>query len=443
MRRTLIATVLGAAVFISQTSCGRTSERSIMNATDTETVHLPDSFKEMQTVCFGRFLMEIPQDADVVYGRQEVEGELEFYDNGETALDDFLAKQLEKLERDRYLITSRKEYFPRYGEVTSGPAPGQRTIFGTTDYATYSITSYIPISPHLFVLDFPSSIDTGADIAAMDRVIKHLRPRSVNEIPKEVGVCLNGAFVSVDPEFENISFGVRLHDHPDVHFSVATIKHREHLPASSMIEERIRQAQDSASPTELLWHQRIKHLRRGVKVLGEWRGEEVAARLPSQEGIGESHQFMYVSLGELNNPYKPHIDIELVSGVKKNARGSVKPSLSDQQMLLLWDTLLNSIRVRPTVPVESKPVPKAPLGAAHVTGRTCPQTGWWVCDEPGVIAEARRKLIREGELMPRTTVKLERSSWEKLKGRPEQTQRATVWTLEKYAHDRDLDQNGV
>lgn len=350
MRPTIVAAILGAGLLASQSAISQKPNGVMASSANINTAKLPKSLQQMRTVCFGRFLIDVPHDAQVVFGRQDADVPVEYIDNGEVAAELLINNQLAKLEEKRYLIQSRKDDLPRYGTTMAGALPGQRIVFGSRDYDTYSITSFIPKTPHLFVLEFLSTDNFAADMAVMDRVAKHLRLRPADEIPKEPGLCIEGGFVALEAEYENFSMGVRLRDHPDVHFSLTTIMHREYLPSSSMIEERIRQAESMATSSELLWHKRIKYLRRGRKTLGIWRGEEVAARLPSQTGMTESHQFAFVSLGQLNNPYQPHIDIELVSGVKKNARGSVKPSLSDSQMLLLWDALINSIRVRPTRP---------------------------------------------------------------------------------------------
>jgi hypothetical protein len=52
-----------------------------------------------------------------------------------------------------------------------------------------------------------------------------------------------------------------------------------------------------------------------------------------------------------------------------------------------------------------------------------------------VITAARRIFVREGETMPRTTVKLSRSAWEKLKGSPELASSGAVWKLTAYGDD--------
>ncbi|WP_247392546.1 DUF3274 domain-containing protein [Ralstonia pseudosolanacearum] len=64
-----------------------------------------------------------------------------------------------------------------------------------------------------------------------------------------------------------------------------------------------------------------------------------------------------------------------------------------------------------------------------VTGYTCPQTGWWQCNEAGAIASERRQFIREGQIMPKVAVAGEPSLWQRVKGERPVWNTITVWTL--------------
>ncbi|MEQ6352848.1 effector protein Tle3 domain-containing protein [Ralstonia pseudosolanacearum] len=67
-----------------------------------------------------------------------------------------------------------------------------------------------------------------------------------------------------------------------------------------------------------------------------------------------------------------------------------------------------------------------------VTGYTCPQTGWWQCNEAGAIASERRQFIREGQIMPKVAVAGTPSLWQRIKGERPVWNAATVWTLKSY-----------
>lgn len=71
------------------------------------------------------------------------------------------------------------------------------------------------------------------------------------------------------------------------------------------------------------------------------------ARKPPQDGQEESYEFAFLSQGEPKNPYLPVLDIKLHSGVVNNRIGQVKPRISDEKAIELWDKLTQSIRKRP------------------------------------------------------------------------------------------------
>lgn len=386
---------------------------------------------EFKPICFGRFIVEVPPSQEIAYGRMEFDAEIEFLPDMAASLPGLFKNEIEKIESERYLLGTSKEEFPRYGEVIEGPLPGQRTIL-STNQAFYETTSFVPKDQHLFVISSGAGPDENTSIPLVNKVAAILRTREQDDIPAEPGFCLNGGFIPETTNFENIEIGFRFKDFPDVHLSITTRKNQNYLNEGSTIEELMASAAEDATPAHRLWLARIDFLRRGKRTLAGWQGEEVLARLPSQENATSSHRFKFKSLGAKNDAMLPLIDIELVSGVKGNQRGAVPPSLSDDQMLALWDKLTSSIRPRPTEMPTTAHVKNVKLGAALMTGRLCPQTGWWECNDPGVLPEARRQLIKEGDKMPHVAVNTERTLWNKLAGAPSVASRAALWELASY-----------
>jgi hypothetical protein len=72
------------------------------------------------------------------------------------------------------------------------------------------------------------------------------------------------------------------------------------------------------------------------------------------------------------------------------------------------------------------------LGELATTGRTCPQTGYWQCSEPGLVEGGQSKLIRQGDMMPRAVLRGAPSLWQKMSGSAPLQQVATVWKLIAY-----------
>jgi hypothetical protein len=108
-----------------------------------------------------------------------------------------------------------------------------------------------------------------------------------------------------DTPYEGIEIGLRLHDHPDVHFSITIMKNRDFLQKSDLAKD-IANGQKEAVEKEP----------------GAWTSHLKVLRLRKRE-------------------------MTLDTRVKGNMSTAQKPSLSDEEALTRWDSLLNSIRVRP------------------------------------------------------------------------------------------------
>ena len=214
-------------------------------------------------------------------------------------------------------------------------------------------------------------------------------------------------------------------------------KNQEQLVESNALEPRLKQAEkDARAAGAGDWYSRVKFFRRGDREINGWHGFEVLARKPAQAGGSGNHQFAFLSLGELKNPLKPELDVQLDTGVHGNDTAATPPSLTDEEAVALWDKLTSSIRVRPTggaVRTSDATPPKAPLGELAATGHACPQTGWWLSVEQcRPVQGGRRQFFRTGERMPHAVLLGERSVWQKLKGEHPNYTIATVWKLVDY-----------
>ncbi len=67
--------------------------------------------------------------------------------------------------------------------------------------------------------------------------------------------------------------------------------------------------------------------------------------LPTDAGY-KVHKFRWESRYELNDPFKPVIVVQLSTGRGKDK--DVRPTISEQEAVELFDAVVNSIRLRPT-----------------------------------------------------------------------------------------------
>lgn len=379
-----------------------------------------------KTVCFSHFVMEVPATATLVYGPAAVDWPISYLPGEAGKLQNHVAAKLVEVEKRREYLEKGSAFLnsdSAFGKVINGSIPGQKLAFGSADQATYSIYSFIPIGEDLFIQSANSAISKDAEVEILNSVASNLRLRAEDEIPSEPGTCIDGGFVALKPEFEQVTLGIRLKEFPDVHFSINVVKNQKYLAESSNLETRLLRAEAEGGS----WYSRIKFFRRGPRQLGDWKGFEALALKPAQANEMEAHGFHFISLGEPNASLRPRLDLQLDTGASGHRTGAVRPSLSNEEAVALWDKLTASIRVRPSGGKKSgsDETPRGPLPGMASTGDLCPQTGWWQCLKGG-----QRLHVTQGEFMPFAVLNDKASLWQKLTGNQATQTRASIWKLD-------------
>lgn len=310
-------------------------------------------FATTKTICAGRFLIDVPSSASVVYGDLWGPYEIQRYPNEAANIETHLLQYAKQLQQDR-TFASKQLLGPHsmLGKVINGVAPGQRLFFGVERGSSifYEIYSLMPVGADLYVQTGSSSHrDYASTVEILNSTARRIEPLHKTSIPPYSGFCIDGALIKDDvaSDVEKIQMGVRLAEFPDVHFSLEMTR-KDFRIESDAIEPRLEAARRRAFAMGWgSWYNRIKTLRKGDRVLGPWKGFEVLVHIPSRKEIGESHDFNFVALGIPKDPFVPTIDMKLDTGVRDNRPGAVKPGITDEEALYIWDRITNSIRVRP------------------------------------------------------------------------------------------------
>ncbi|MYM95063.1 T6SS immunity protein Tli4 family protein [Duganella vulcania] len=311
-------------------------------------------FTETKTICVGRFLIDVPQKSEVVYGPTSLPWPIIAYPGKGNSIDKIVAERLSELAEEKdWAIGPLADEDSSVGKIVNGAVPNQKIIFGVSKESggIYRIDSYIKVDSDLFIQKAnPISSRKDETVRELNAIAASLRSRDELEVPTQPGVCIEAGFVS-DPNiagYEALNIGVRLAEFPDVHLAVSVTK-KDVLVESDALEPRLRQAEEIASRSgNAAWYSHIKTLRRGGRVIGKWHGFEILAWKPAQAEEGESHEFVFVSQGEPKNSLLPVLEVEFHTGIKENRLGGTKPSVSDDEAVAIWDKLTASIRVRPT-----------------------------------------------------------------------------------------------
>lgn len=311
------------------------------------------TFLRTKTVCIGRFLVDVPEHSTVVYGPSHAPWPIQKYLGDAKNMESLFSERLAEAEAEKHMARGGlrgKESL--VGTAVNGAARGQKIVFGVSkgNWGKYKIDSYFSAGENLYVQSAdPIPSERNEAIEDLNAIALVVKARDKNEIPTESGVCLDGAFIGQTARltYEAFNLGVRLQEFPDVHFSLSVTK-KDVLVESDALEPRLRQAEEMVNRSgQGGWYSRIKTLRRGRRQIAHWHGFEMLAWKPAQAAESESHEFLFVSQGQPNNALQPVLELELHTGVSDNQVGAVKPSLTDEEALAVWDRLTSSIRVRP------------------------------------------------------------------------------------------------
>lgn len=307
-------------------------------------------FEHTKRVCFGRFTIDVPTTATVVYGPADVDFPIVYIADEGDRIAEHVTKEVAKYEKERYMISkSDANEFALYGKVRDGAITGQKLVFGSKSFSNTTISSFIPLGQHLFIQDGSAMFnEIEKHVEVLNNSAKSLRLRAEDEIPIEPGLCIEGGFAHAQFEFEKASIGIRLKEFPDVHFSIMSLKNGDYLVESDDIEELMRRQKEITPHGPGTWYSRVDFLRRGPRQIAHWKGSEVLAHLPPQKTATESHEFRFTSNGAKNDHLYTRLDVRLDTGVQGNRKGSVPPSLHDDEAVALWDKLVSTLQIRPT-----------------------------------------------------------------------------------------------
>jgi hypothetical protein len=315
---------------------------------------LQEIFTKTKLVCFGRYALQVPQEAQLIWGSVWFPSDIDIINGGQDAIKLRVANDIAKLKwkNDTAEITYNRE----------GPIDGSwqiRYFEGETakKYGLHFFKTYVDKGNLTFILG--GSIDDGEneETAAIRQAkrVNSLRLRAPDDVPTEPGYCIEHAFFS-DASYktqEMVNAGIYLPSFPDVTFSISSNKNAygDYSPeefekterAQLSLLARIKQAQEDQGihyPTRTV-------LREGKRVVQHWRGEESLIR--RKDGV---HDFEWALVGTPKDVANPsEFNVQMYTKVEHNTVGAAKmASISDDEAVALWDKLLSGLKFRVKVP---------------------------------------------------------------------------------------------
>ena len=433
-----------SSIFLSACVQAYTKELGVikMNAS---TPRLQVVFENLKTVCFGRFIIDVPATATEIWGRSSVPLTVNVYPDG---VDEIKAEAKrfinelnsgEHIEKIPRLISVDKTVLPE-GEIVAGYSSFSSTV-------SVRINGYFRLnSTGVIISALPMSDRRAEATETIRNIARRVRHRNESEVPIEPGNCIEYGFLPDQSNMpkenlgELLEIGFRLKEFPDTHLSIAIRPAQRKFNESNTLEwqlERLERDLKAEDPNHI--RLKTKYFRRGKRTIENWGdGFEALARSPEQPEIYSIHDFGMDFQGVGQDPLKPFINVQMQTGISDNEAGAAKPLLTDAEAIAVWDKITSTIRVRPTSATAlglaaTDPIPVLPLGALVPTGHNCPQTGMWESSEAPAINGVQRRYLHAGDLMPRVAVRGEPSLWQKIKGQSPSYRMATIWKLVGYS----------
>lgn len=313
------------------------------NATTDQSVITQDE-NRWRTHCVGRFLIDLPPDAEYVGGQFE-----------------YGFAKIERRAMDQSQFLKEVDAFEKHLRETkhkSGTSlllkrdvlDENRRVLGYWDRDDQDVA--VDLSGYRWINGQRYLARSGADPERLDgaamrlrTILTNLQPMQSNA-PTTKGFCIDFAMIADDgsSKNENLNMRFRLKSHPDIVVDLATNRNSDRPP-----EALLSRKPSVFSGLGLLGATLggVRNIREGDRKIGDHPGQEWLLKAPNDQGQ-QAHLFTWEAPGLHRDPLHPQIRIDLQSGNSDGGLDPIPISMTDQQMLEVWDKILNSLRLRPT-----------------------------------------------------------------------------------------------
>lgn len=386
--------------------------------------------QKMKTMCIGRFLIDMPAEAQVELVQPRISGfNIVTFDESSEEFQTRLAEReaairarpdhpggrrnlelLKEVKTDKGLIG---KIFVHSRKIKEGTRVHG---FEIERYRYEGVAVEALVHSEGISIDITSAYYIPDRIDKLMKLIDQLALKPENHIPTVPGFCIDRVYFH-DPlgaeEGEQVMMLATLPSHPDIEFMLI-------LAAGTKPDEQGLLERDSAAESGLSLAEkfRMTKLRAGVRDIGGLAGEEVI-RTAVEENEANGFSAWWEVNGTEDKVLVPHLVFKMNTGVGE--KGPVPASLSHGAAMDLWDKISSSLRLRPIAPLKAAQVepPVIPLGAVAEAGEACPQSGWWLCSDSGQgmnVFGGQRQFLRKGQKMPQALLLPRQTLWQKVRG---------------------------
>ncbi|MDN7819422.1 T6SS immunity protein Tli4 family protein [Burkholderia vietnamiensis] len=306
--------------------------------------------------CIGRFVFDRPVSSEISNQQYEFKGE-----KLETQYNVPIATYHAKVETLEKTLRSKKRTHPSSGievdhvwlEKAFSPTKNSRVLVFQSGVAKYA---KLPFDTDGYIYENGTLFHTTGSIgsAAIDNaeeiyndIYRRVKTRDNWTVPKESGFCFDGGIVtgsSTSTEEVTQSFALM----PERRPALLLIQMRDSVsqdrdPAASLLKTLpdLRAKLDAVGG-----HYRI--LRQGHRKIADMDAEEVLFEI--KDGGVTEYRFSLLAPGDPSTLAKPHTSIQMILGdiSSQDVPAEERTSPVDEAgALQAWDTLLNSLKLRP------------------------------------------------------------------------------------------------
>lgn len=396
----------------------------------------------MKTRCVGRFLIDLPADAQVTM-RYGALGGFDISTSNAESEEEFAERlRVEEREIAGAVKEDGQPSLEASKEITVGTGHGKTFAYNRerTKILGDNGFFYSENLQFLSMLRFPGVSVTGKiewvaprHIDRLTRILGRIRPLADEEIPRESGFCLGHVILQDPYEHDNVESVVMfagIPGHPDVNIALSSMSGTSPAPGLLARHEK------AVERAPVFMRLAFSHLRQDVRAINGLQGEELVLRA-REPNFTTGYSFQWEMAGNQDDVHAPRLKLELESGVNPVAGGKpVQSTLTEEAMFELWESIVNSIRPRPIAPAaDARPGhPAVALGTSALAGEICPQTGWWHCGDGGhgvSVLGGQRQFLKQGQRMPQALLLPEQTMWQRLRGvQPSyESANSTLWAL--------------
>jgi hypothetical protein len=411
-----------------------------------DTYEVAKMTEKMKTMCVGRMLIDLPDEAMVnLYGARIHGFDIGTFVESPEAFSARVATREAEIRAKPDRLGGNKNMESVTDVKTGSGLEGKIFVHsrnvteGTEGYSRETLRHYryegVALEAHVHADGI--SIDLSNDdydpdhIENLPKLVAQLVANPHNHIPTEPGFCVDHAYVR-DPlqakQREQIVLSAGLPSHPDMEIRFDTF-----AGIKSKSKGLLQRSAASHARAPAILNMRFTNLRAAPRTIGGLTGDELVERV-IEENFAIIFGFRWEVNGTEDNVFVPDVTLRMATGRGKH--GPIQSTLSQPAAVSLWDKISSSVRLRPAaVPQASVAEPiTSPVGTFASAGNTCPQSGWWQCGdgENGIgVLGGKRQYMQQGQRMPQALLLPPQTLWEKLRGLQSsfESKTPTAWKL--------------